>query len=775
MNNLLRRDPAARNHASAAARLGVVAVVALFLARVAFAPAPVVAISSPQGDSAAAWPAGWSSYNFSTGSPVIDAEDEPGISPDNTDLASNNGVVATPLMSFGDSTAFFRLRLKGDPRDAGKGGFDNATWLLQIATASDDTVRAVVGLNGKPVSTDFVYVANAPGSSVTHIYETPFDGSGGQLSAGARGQTDGAGQYYLDFQVPISRITAASGGTITGTTPVKLFYGSSTAANLAVINKDYMTGSSVSFAGLATITMGPAHLDVSKTRTTVSGPNPPEVGETTVYDLTLSVRNDGGNTASSVVATDTIPAGVTIESMSTATGSISRSGQDVTWNIGSLPAGGPAVTATVRVSVAPLNADWNTTLSLNPGASFSATDAGDGRSVGASTGSLSAGPVGGNQFPDAVDDGATTTDDAAVTVDVLANDSDPDGSLDPSSVMITGAATKGSTSVNGTTGAITYTPDPGATGTDDFRYRVCDNGTPARCDIAVVTITLLHTPVAADDSATTDEDTAVTVDVVANDSDADGNLDPTTVTVTSGPTHGTASVDPVTGEITYTPDPDWSGADSLVYQVCDTGGLCDTATVSFTVDAVNDDPVANDDSATLGEDGSTTVDVVANDTDTEGALDPTSVTVTSGPTNGSASVDPVTGEITYTPDPDFNGSDSLTYEVCDTSGACDTATVSFTVDAVADPPVAADDSATTGEDTAVTVDVVANDTDPDGNLDPTTRRPSPRRRPTAPPAWTRSRGRSPTPPIPVSTARTRSRTRSATPVACAPRRPLTSR
>ncbi len=136
----------------------------------------------------------------------------------------------------------------------------------------------------------------------------------------------------------------------------------------------------------------------------------------------------------------------------------------------------------------------------------------------------------------------------------------------------------------------------------------------------------------------------------------------------SAPSDGSTSVDPVTGAITYTPDPDFHGTDSFSYQVCDDGSpvLCDTATVDILVLPVNDPPVANDDTATTDEDTPVTIDVVANDTDVDGNLDPTSVTVTSGPANGSVAVDPVTGEVTYTPDADFNGTDSFTYEVCDT-------------------------------------------------------------------------------------------------------------
>ena len=153
-------------------------------------------------------------------------------------------------------------------------------------------------------------------------------------------------------------------------------------------------------------------------------------------------------------------------------------------------------------------------------------------------------------------------------------------------------------------------------------------------------------PVAADDTATTDEDSPVTVDVLANDNDADANLDPASVAVTVAPAHGTTSVDPAHRCRSRTPrTPNWSGTDTFTYQVCDPGtpALCDTAVVTVDVAAVNDAPVAADDTATTDEDAPVTVDVLANDGDLEGALDPASVSVIGGPSHGSVSIDPVTG------------------------------------------------------------------------------------------------------------------------------------
>lgn len=87
-------------------------------------------------------------------------------------------------------------------------------------------------------------------------------------------------------------------------------------------------------------------------------------------------------------------------------------------------------------------------------------------------------------------DNAVTDEDVPVIIDVLANDTDPEGDIDASSVTVTGAPANGTTSINTTTGEITYTPNSGFTGVDYLEYEVCDNGSPATCDTSGVYITV---------------------------------------------------------------------------------------------------------------------------------------------------------------------------------------------------------------------------------------------------------------------------------------------
>lgn len=105
-------------------------------------------------------------------------------------------------------------------------------------------------------------------------------------------------------------------------------------------------------------------------------------------------------------------------------------------------------------------------------------------------------------------------------------------------------------------------------------------------------------PSANEDSASTDENTAVWIDVLDNDEDSDG-LDLSSVTVTSGPSHGSTSVNTVSGEVEYVPDSGFYGSDSFTYTVDDNYGLTsDPATVTIMVNLVNVPPELSSGSVT---------------------------------------------------------------------------------------------------------------------------------------------------------------------------------
>jgi hypothetical protein len=179
-------------------------------------------------------------------------------------------------------------------------------------------------------------------------------------------------------------------------------------------------------------------------------------------------------------------------------------------------------------------------------------------------------------------------------------------------------------------------------------------------------------PVATDDLAATDEDIAVTVDVLSNDSDPDS--DPLTIDSVTQGSNGSV-VDNGDGTVTYTPDANFNGNDSFTYTINDGRGGTDTATVSVSAAAVNDAPVATDDTAATTPDTPVIVDVLANDTDVD--LDTLSIHSVGAASNGTVTVGGST--VTYTPDAGFTGTDSFDYTVSDGNGGFDTGTVTVSV------------------------------------------------------------------------------------------------
>jgi VCBS repeat-containing protein len=229
-------------------------------------------------------------------------------------------------------------------------------------------------------------------------------------------------------------------------------------------------------------------------------------------------------------------------------------------------------------------------------------------------------------------------------------------------------------------------------------------------------------PVAANDSYAATEDTVLTVaapGVLTNDSDPDHNT--LTASLVGSPAHGTVSL-ASDGSFTYTPSADFNGGDTFTYKANDGKADSNVATVTITVAAVNDPPVAGNDASTTNEDTAVTINVVANDSaGPNESSQVLTIAAASAPAHGTASVNGNT--ITYTPAANYNGSDGFTYTVCDngtTNGAadskCATASVSVTIAPVNDPPAANNDSYSTKVNTTRTVaapGVLANDGDVD--------------------------------------------------------------
>ena len=213
--------------------------------------------------------------------------------------------------------------------------------------------------------------------------------------------------------------------------------------------------------------------------------------------------------------------------------------------------------------------------------------------------------------PTAVDDFAITNEDLQLPIDVLENDTDPQGNIDPTTVQIVGPAAHGTISVNPFSGLVIYTPEPNYNGTDYFIYEVCD--TDGLCDQAFVSITtnpINDTIIAVDDYYSTHGNKPVTYNMLNNDSDSldqMGNLDPGSLSIIRSPQNGFISIDPFTSEVTYTPKEGFYGNDLYVYEICDDGyplpSTCDRATVMITVDYESGDPVQVPDGFSPNRDG----------------------------------------------------------------------------------------------------------------------------------------------------------------------------
>ncbi|RMH87298.1 MAG: tandem-95 repeat protein, partial [Actinomyces sp.] len=313
-----------------------------------------------------------------------------------------------------------------------------------------------------------------------------------------------------------------------------------------------------------------------------------------------------------------------------------------------------------------------------------------------------------NDAPVAVDDAVTTDEDTPVVVDPRANDTDVDG--DPITIVAVDPPVSGSL-LGLPDGTLRYVPDPDTNGTEILTYRISDGrGGTASATLRITVRPVNDPPVAGDDTLAVTEDTPRSGSVAANDGDVDG--DALTWSVTEEPTLGRVDLDSDTGDILFTPLPDVVGVDQFRYRVTDPLGETATATVRVVIGAVNDPPVAHDDRWTTAEDEPVSGDPAADDTDVDG--DVLTVVAVGDPAHGTATVGP-DGRVTYTPDPDVSGSDEFTYVVTDPAGATDTGLVTVTITPVGDPPVAVDDEATTDEDTPVVIDVLADDSDPDGD------------------------------------------------------------
>jgi Ca2+-binding RTX toxin-like protein len=297
--------------------------------------------------------------------------------------------------------------------------------------------------------------------------------------------------------------------------------------------------------------------------------------------------------------------------------------------------------------------------------------------------------------------------------------------------------------VNGILATLTYKGDLNFNGSDTLAVVTSDGSLSDTDTVAIAVGPANDAPVAADDAVTAFEDTPVNINVLGNDTDVDGpSLSVTAINGTAIAVGGTVTLgDGATvtrnadNTLLYTPAANVSGPRTFDYTVSD-GSATDVGTVNISVTAINDAPVASNDSFATTQDGAAAIgNLLTNDSDLENGT-PMLESVTAFSVagvgagivgtpldlnNGATLTVTEDGSVTLTQNNAYDGLGSgettlisLSYTVTDGDGASDAASATITVTGVNDAPVANNDSATVVEDTATSINVRDNDTDVDG-------------------------------------------------------------
>jgi VCBS repeat-containing protein len=337
--------------------------------------------------------------------------------------------------------------------------------------------------------------------------------------------------------------------------------------------------------------------------------------------------------------------------------------------------------------------------------------------------------TGTNDAPVAHADTAAGTENQILSIAVLGNDTDVDDGAVLSLVSASAPAGQGSASLSGNN--VVFNPGSdfdhlaqGAIATVVVSYTMQDEHGAQSSSTVTITVTGTNdAPVATADTATTSENAPVTVNVLANDHDVDDGA-VLTVTAASAPSgQGSASV--VGNQVQFSPGSDFDhlavGESQVVtvsYTIEDEHGATSSSTVAVTVTGTNDAPVAHADTAAGTENQILSIAVLGNDTDVDDGAVLSLVSASAPAGQGSASLSG--NNVVFNPGSDFDhlaqgaiATVVVSYTMQDEHGAQSSSTVTITVTGTNDAPVATADTATTSENSPVTVNVLANDHDVD--------------------------------------------------------------
>ncbi len=331
----------------------------------------------------------------------------------------------------------------------------------------------------------------------------------------------------------------------------------------------------------------------------------------------------------------------------------------------------------------------------------------DGASTATATAEITVTPV--NDPPVAVGDRGTVEEGSTLHVEapaLLYNDSDAES--DTLTITAVEDAVNGTVFLDGT--EVIYTHDGSETTVGSFTYTVTDGMDTDTATVEITVLAINDPPTAVGDRGTVEEGYTLHIEaatLLSNDSDAEG--DRLSIVAVGDARNGTASLDGTT--IAYEHDGTETTADSFGYTVTD-GADTSTATVEIRVVPVNDPPVATEDTGTVEEGGTLSIEaamLLSNDSDAES--DRLRIVEVGDALNGTVSLDGTT--VTYEHDGTETTADSFGYTVTDGVDT-DTTTMEIRVTPVNDPPVATGDTGTVDEGGTLSIEaavLLSNDSD----------------------------------------------------------------
>ncbi|MFP3364207.1 Ig-like domain-containing protein [Pseudoalteromonas sp. SIMBA_148] len=330
-----------------------------------------------------------------------------------------------------------------------------------------------------------------------------------------------------------------------------------------------------------------------------------------------------------------------------------------------------------------------------------------------------------NDAPIALDNTYSVTNNGTLVVlspGLLINDSDID--LDDLTVDTTPVSepTRGQLTLFDN-GGFEYQGEQNMQGQDSFQYRVVDaQGAQAIANVTIVSSNTNVAPITKNDSYSLSEDETLVVTaangVLSNDNDPNNDSFSVDETFMVAPTHGQLLL-ATDGSFSYVPDANFNGVDQFQYQAIDSLGATSTATVTLVINSEPDNPVAQNDAYQFNKNKLFEVTVqnglLINDFDIEAGDLSVNTTAINATQNGELTLN-ADGSFTYQPDLGFIGVDSFTYSISNEQGLTATAQVTLSESGVNTFPEANDDQYTLDEDSSASLlDVLANDTDADGD------------------------------------------------------------